>query len=261
MDKLLLLRASVQQMDCLLSLNSMVVGKLKAGVELCLPVHEFIQAGANSLQLISLATSNGAACTGRATKDCDFQVSLEIRKDRGPLSLVQGTVLYQVGGSVARGDYLKDALLLDVSLDLPLAFPRWRFLDVLHTETSAADITKVEAFLLDLIRNLQAARLPEVLRIFSARNREVAAAYHLDVQQASSDFHKYLDDTCTGSSICESTLDAGNWRFHAVGKAAVYAVLNRDFNPLLQFHFPDTGRRLLVPMHLGVLGDEVFVLR
>ncbi len=54
MDKTLLLRASVQGQNALLTLNGMVLGKLQNGRELVLPIHEYVQSGENRIQVILL---------------------------------------------------------------------------------------------------------------------------------------------------------------------------------------------------------------
>jgi len=112
MDKTLLLRASVQGQNALLTLNGMVLGKLQNGRELVLPIHEYVQSGENRIQVILLP---GASMQGTSlnpdhallTQNCSTTVWVELQKDRGPDVLVQPRVLFELKTAFQRGQRLR----------------------------------------------------------------------------------------------------------------------------------------------------------
>ena len=146
MDKTLLIRACVTGSDALLCLNGMVLCKLISGQEMRLPVHEFIQSGENRIQVILL---------GSVLNDTHSRVCVELQKDRGADVLVQPQVLYEFEESLLRGERLEKNRLIDVCVDLPVSFPKWRYLDVMQASSDGQDLQKIQDFILQLLRLMQ----------------------------------------------------------------------------------------------------------
>jgi hypothetical protein len=266
MDKTLLLRASVQGQDAVLSLNGMVLSKLNDGQELLLPIHEYVQSGENRIQVTVLpsapkleASSN--ADHARASTDCGATVSVELQKDRGPDVLVQPHVLFELNASFQRGQRVIKNRLLDSTLDLPVSFPRWRYLDILPSTGGANDSILIEDFLLNLLALFKSANASALLPFFTIRNRELAAAYGLDPQRVHGDFAAHVKQLCTHAEFLESTLDPQWWNVRCIRQSPVHALLGKNHEPLLQWKCSLTGALLQLPMHVAVLGGEVFVLR
>lgn len=261
MDKSLLLRACVQGQDALLMLNGMVLGKLTAGQELRLPVHEYIQSGENRIQVEAVSTAVQTRTTQLSACNVDAQVLVEIQKDRGPGSFVNANVLFRLQGSVLRGQRFNKNRVLDARVDLPVSFPRWRYLDVMQSPADADDQERVQDFLLNLLTLFQGQKVSALLPYFSVRNREVAAAYGLDLQQVHSTFAGHLEQMCTHCTLSDNALDPTQWLVRPVRQSSIYALLNSEHQPLLQFNANQGGMLHQWPMHVGVLGSEVFVLR
>lgn len=261
MDKSLLLRASVQGRDALLMLNGMVLGKLSMGQELQLPVHEYIQSGENRIQVEAISPAVQAAVKPLSACDTEAQVLVEIQKDRGPSSFVNANVLFRLQGSVRRGQRFNKNRVLDMRVDLPVSFPRWRYLDVMQSPADADDQERIQDFLLNLIALFQAQKVSALLPYFSVRNREVAAAYGLDLQQVHSNFASHLEQICIHHTLNDATLDPAQWLIRPVRQSSIYVLLNLEHQPLLEFKANQGGALHQWPMHVGVLGSEVFVLR
>ncbi|WP_334118777.1 hypothetical protein [Limnobacter sp.] len=261
MDKSLLLRASVKGQDALLMLNGMVLGKLTVGQELRLPVHEYIQSGENRIQVeaISSTAQNGAKPLSAC--NVDAQVLVEIQKDRGPGSFVNANVLFRLQGSVLRGQRFNKNRVLDTRVDLPVSFPRWRYLDVMQSPADSDDQERIQDFLLKMLTLFQGQKVSALLPYFSVRNREVATAYGLDLQQVHSTFASHLEQMCTHCTLNDKALDPAQWLVRPVRQSSIYALLNPEHQPLLQFNANQSGTLHKWPMHVGVLGSEVFVLR
>lgn len=261
MDRTLLLRACVYGQDALLTLNGMVLAKLHQGRELLLPIHEYVQSGQNRIQVISLSGALENSPSPLLLQDCHASVWVELQKDRGPDLLVQPRVLFELNSSFKQGQRLKKNRLLDSMVDLPVSFPRWRYLDVLPSSRSTNDATLIEDFLVRLLAQFKTGRVSELLPFFTIRNRELAMAYGLDPQIAHADFTSHLKHLCIHSEMLESTADPQNWRIQCVRNSPVHAVLGKNHEPLLQWKCSLSGATFQLPMHVGVLGGEVFVLR
>jgi len=261
MDKTLLVRACVQGLDALLTLNGMVLCKLIAGLEIRIPVHEFIQSGDNRVQVLALGEQGLLSCNELTPVDCAVHVVVELQKDRGPESLVQAHVLFSLAEQIKKGQRLKKARMLDVSVNLPVSFLRWRFFDVLQAGAEESDFIRIQDFVLGLTGQIQARKTSALLPYFSVRNQEVASAYGLDLQEVHKVFSSRVNLLCSTFSLSDSVLDSGAWLFHRVRHSSVYALLNAQHLPLLQFESGENMTRHQWPMHVGVLGGEVFVLR
>lgn len=261
MDKTLLIRACAQGQDALLSLNGMVLCKLNAGQEVRLPVHEFIQSGDNRVQVLALGEQGIQPDSTLTPVDCSVRVSVELQKDRGVESLVQAHVLFALDESFKKGQRLKKGRMLDVNMNLPVYFNRWRYFDVLQSGSDETDCVHIQDFVLRLAGLFQARQVAMLLPYFSVRNQEVASAYGLDMQQAHAAFSSRLNLLCSAFTLSEESLDSSTWLFHKVRHSSVYALLNTRHQPLFQFDSSEQKISQQWPMHVGVLGGEVFVLR
>lgn len=261
MDKTLLLRAVVWGQDALLALNGMVLKMLKAGQEVRMPVHEFIQAGENRIQVFTLEKLPADDTSILVNSNCSVQVWVELLKDRGSATQVEPHILYALKESFKRGQRLHKARMLDVQLDLPVSFPRWRYLDVLQSTPTENDRLKIQDFVLNMQSLFRGKKVAALMPYFTHRNREIAAAYGLDLQQTHSSFTAHLNRLCMNGTLEDFTLDPQAWFFHPVRHSAVYALLNTQHQPLFQFQCADDHTTTQLPMHVGVLGGEVFVLR
>ncbi|MCR2747159.1 hypothetical protein [Limnobacter parvus] len=261
MDKTLLLRAIALGQDALLALNGMILGKLNAGQEVRMPVHEFIQAGENRLQVFSLEELPDGEGSVLAKSDCSVQVWVELQKDRGSATQVEPHILFALEESFNRGQRIHKARMLDVQLDLPVSFPRWRYLDVLQSTPTESDRIKIQDFVLNMQGLFRGRKVSALSPYFTHRNREIATAYGLDLQQAHSNFTKYLNQLCMNSTLEDSMQDPQAWLFYTVRNSAVYALLNMQHQALFQFQCVEDNTTIHLPMHVGVLGGEVFVLR
>jgi hypothetical protein len=261
MDKTLLLRALVSGQDALLLLNGMILAKLEASQETRLPVHEFIQTGENRIEVLALETRSANNTSVLASANCSAQVWVELHKDRGPATQVEPHLLFVFEESHKRGQRLPKSRMLDVKVDLPVSFPRWRYLDVLQSLQAEKDLLNVQDFLLHILGLFQKKNASALSPYFTHRNREIASAYNLDLQQCHSTFTAFLNHLCTGCALEESALDPQGWHFRPVRNSAVYALLNQQHKPLFQFRCNQEQTSIHLPMHVGVLGGEVFVLR
>lgn len=261
MDKSLLLRALVLGQDALLALNGMILGKLKAGQEVRMPVHEFIQAGENRIQVLNLEELPAGEDSVLAQSDCSVHVWVELQKDRGPATQVEPHALFALEESFKRGQRMRKARMLDAKLDLPVSFPRWRYLDVLQSTPTETDRATVQDFVLNMQNLFRGKKVSALLPYFTHRNREIASAYGLDLQLTHSSFTGYLNQLCMTCTMQESMLDPQSWFFYPVRNSAVYALLNKQYESLFQFKCQQDHSTIHLPMHVGVLGGDVFVLR
>ena len=252
MDKTLLIRATSHGSDALLCINGMVLCKLSAGQESRLPIHEFIKSGENRIQLILLSG---------VSINIHGRLCVELQKDRGADVLVQPQTLYEFEHCISRGERLTNNRLIDVRVDLPVSFPKWRYLDVIQARGDEQDLQKIQDFIVHLLRLFQEKKISLLLPYFSVRNKEIAIAYGLDIQQVHRDFQIHLQQVTEQCVLPDEVWDPQSWCLPPVGGAAVYALLNNQYQSLLQFHMNNDSTVFQLPLHVGVLGGEVFVLR
>lgn len=257
MDKALTIRARVRGQNALLTLNGLVLCRLADGLEYKLAVHEFLQAGENRIQIIALSANQ----QGLLIHDCAFELHVELQKYRGPSVWVQPQVLFSFDDSFVRGQRLKKGRVLDTIVDLPVSFPRWRCFDVLQASADADDTLRIQDFVTQTFDLLRVGKVSALSPWFSVRNRELASAYGLELQLVHQRFCDYLSNLCRHHALSETAQNPEAWYFHRVRQSPVYALLNTQHQPLLQFQSTQNSDLLELPLHVGVLGGEVFVLR
>lgn len=260
MDKTLFMSVGVQGMDCWLRVNQLTLCLVKSGRDLRLPVHEFIQQGANRIELWPVQSSASGLHLFKAAFSA--RVQLELVKDRGPGQLVQAVPISGFKVDIQPGELRSlSAPVLDEQVDLPVQFPRWRFLDLQGEPNVQTDQVRIVRFIHQLSGLFAAGQVDALLPWFSHRNRELMLAYNLDVQDAFEQFRNHLKWLCTECELVADALDPELWQLKCSPRAPIYSLFSTDGTSVLQFLHAESRRRFQLPVHVAVLNDDVFVVR
>lgn len=255
MDKTLTLRAHVAGADAMLCLNRLPLVRVRDGQEVKLAVHEYLMAGDNQIELQSLAKQAMCAHAIHA------HLNIEIQKDRGSKVITTPTVLHTVERVVQPRERLPQQRILNAMVNLPVKFPRWRFLDLLDSLAEENDRPRLEDFVSDLLRSIEKKRIVDITPLFISRNKELALAYGLDASALHRAFCDSLLSNVESGSLAAGCSDPEQWQFRRVGQSSMYALLNQEHEPLLQFHEPESNTVHRWPMLVAVLTGDVFVIR
>lgn len=260
MDKTLFMCVDVQGMDCWVSVNQLTLALVKSGSNLRLPIHEFIQQGANRLELWPSQTNGQALHLFKTAFSAHLR--LELVKDRGPGQWVQATPVTGLKVEIQQGELRKTNVpLMDERVDLPVQFPRWRFLDLQGEPGLDEDHSRIVRFVHQLSGLFRSAQVDALLPWFSHRNRELMLAYNLDVQEGLDQFRNHLKRLCTECELVTDALDPESWQVKGSPHAPIYSVFAAGGQSVFQFLHSETRRRFQLPLHVAVLNGDVFVVR
>lgn len=112
------------------SLNGMSLARMSTpGGSTTLPVHEYLLRGVNRL---ALRVDPGSVAQAEASTPIDAVLELRLASIGDTAAAPSGDTSGGVGDRVlARADWTRQATFdIDVDVTLPIAFPRWRWLDV-----------------------------------------------------------------------------------------------------------------------------------
>jgi len=134
MDRLLVLRLRSSGIPAEALLNGIALARTpRGGGDVCVPVHEFVVAGANRLELVvdpppPMAGAPGPAPTigdGAARADA----ALLLPRVGHLAADTTARMLGQVAWASPEGELVRPPVVLHEELDIPVRFPRWRWLD------------------------------------------------------------------------------------------------------------------------------------
>lgn len=248
--------------------NGVPVLRLPAGAgSQCVTVHEYLQAGSNRLTLVVRPpTVPSAAATPQPRlleRDSAAQARLLLLRAGKSLHDGNARVLGEVAWTAAEGSSYEAPATLEQSLDLPVAFPRWRWLDAPLLQPGPTERGLVLAFLqrmaFDLARGnpdawLAAARLKfdELALAYQSTEAQIVTSLRAQVQQLWQD--KAL------ATLLPPTAETLVLRPIAGGR--LMECLNPMGGPVLATqNDPTTLRNQAWPLRLTLIEGKVYILR
>lgn len=196
MDRLMLLQ--LESAGCAVEalVNGLPVAALPAaGGRACLAVHEYIVAGRNRLGLRA-----GLPATGLAA-GTQPRVAVGATWARAKLVLARAgqsagdpaaRVLGSVDWAVEEGQAYEAPVSRELELDLPVSFPRWRWLDAPPVPINPVTQRQIVEFLQGLAVELGRGNPEPLLAAARLRFEEIALAYQTSAADAMQRFRAHL---------------------------------------------------------------------
>lgn len=206
MDRLLVLRLRSKGVAAEALLNGLPLARTpKNGGDCCVPVHEFVIAGANKLELVigPPPLAPGAPAPAPVVGDGDARADAALLLPRvGQLASEHAArLLGQVSWASVDGEVYRPPLRLSQEFDIPVRFPRWRWLDA--PPIAAADDLRgpVATFLQDVAIALSRGDPEHLIVAAKLRFEELALAYQ---RPAADDLARWRArcSCCTPRSRC-----------------------------------------------------------
>lgn len=182
MDRLLVLRLRSQGATAEAWLNGLPLARTpKGGGDCCVPVHEFVVAGANRLELVVEPPPIGAPGSAPAP-----QIGGGLARADAALLLPRigqlaadhaSRLLGQVSWASPEGEVYRPPVRLAQELDIPVRFPRWRWLDAPVIADADALRGPAATFLQDIAIALSRGDPEHMVVTAKLRFEEIALAY------------------------------------------------------------------------------------
>ena len=184
MDRLLVLRLRAQGVSAEAWLNGLPLARTpRGGGDCCVPVHEFVIAGDNRLELVvdppSVVGAAGGAASAAAYGDGAARADASLLLPRvGQVASDQtARVLGQVAWASPDGEVYRPPVRLVQELDIPVRFPRWRWLDAPPVADAEGLRGAAATYLQDVAIALSRGDAEHLIVAAKLRFEELALAY------------------------------------------------------------------------------------
>jgi hypothetical protein len=267
-ERLLVLKLDAVECEAEACLNGMPIARAHAGQpRVVLPVHEYTLSGANRLELVvwphpaalppgEVPASQPLVATGRASA----HARLLLPRIDNVADESSARTLAQLDWTPDAGTRFAAPITLQQDVQLPVSFPRWRWLEAPPVADLQALLPLARDYVQSLATSLAAGDAEPYLAAVRLRIEECAAAYQEDPREATDRLRRHL----------RGAFDAGrlqNWQpldslaLRLVAGNRLVECLSPEGTPALCTETDDDGRTLALPLRMAFVENRFYVLR
>ena len=267
MERLLVLRLESVGVIAEASLNGVPLARSGAGLRaLTVPIHEYTLAGANLLELvIQPPPPDQPAATVPLLSDGQSGASLRLLLPRiGQLAHPENArTLAQIDWAPAAGVVTDTPHTISQTVELPIAFPRWRWFDAPAAADVAELMPKVLVFLQGLALGLARGDPEPLVQAARLRFEELAQAYQRSVADDVGRFRVHVQQLHARSPLLPVMPKTGGLRLRSLAGGRLLECLDPDGQPVLQSPLAaqNGGGQVSWPLRLAVIEGRFYVLR
>ena len=265
MERLLVLRLECQGCHAEAWLNGLPLARAGGAQTVAtLPVHEYAMAGQNDLQLLVHPPAPGAADAPPEPRLSDGQAWASLR-----LLLPRvGSIAHPASArTVAQLDWAPPAdevyeapASVRKAVDLPIAFPRWRWLDAPLIAATPGLQREVAAYLLDIALGLARGNPEPLILASRLRLEELAAAYQRPLTDDVARLRQQVQALHAQQALKPELPAAGKLLLRPVAGGRLIECLTPDGLPVLRSPVADGGLQAW-PLRLAAVEGRFYVLR
>ena len=264
MERLLVLRLESVGCTAEAVLNGVPLVRVGAGRSVAtLPVHEFTLAGANEVELVVNPGLPGAVPAPEPLlSDGQIGASLRLLLPRvgGVAHPASARTLAQIDWAPADGELVELPLTLRKSVDLPIAFPRWRWLDAPLIDETPTLKKDVAAYLLEIAVGLTKGNPEPLIQAARLRFEELAQAYQRNLADDVGRLRVHVQQLHAAQPLKPALPVAAKLLLRPVAAGRLLECLAPDGEPLLRSAVAGGGR-IQWPLRVAAVEGRFYVLR
>lgn len=265
MERLLVLRLQSVGVDAEAWLNGVPLARTAAGAPaLTLAIHEYTLAGANDLALVIGPPSPGGpeAVPQPLLSDGQRGASLRLLLPRAGQAAhpENARTLAQIDWAPLAGEVSEVPATLRETVDLPIAFPRWRWFDAPPVADVAGLVPQAAAFVWTLALGLARGDPEPFVQAARLRFEELAAAYQRPVADDVGRFRACIQQWHAKAPLKPTLPKAETLRLRPLAGGRLLECLDDAGVPALQSPLAD-GARARWPLRLAVIEGRFYVMR
>ena len=272
MDRQVMLRLEAVGCQAEALFNGVPLGRVGASTEadaataqtvLTLPVNEFTLMGSNELELRVFPGAPGAAAPPEPRlSDGRSGASLQLLLPRmaGVAHPANARSLAQIDWALVADEVYEAPLSLRKSVELPIAFPRWRWLDAPIVADSAALKNDIARFLLEIAVGLIKGNPEPLIQASRLRLEELALAYERPLADDVARLRSQVQVWHAAQPLKPMLPAPGNLLLRPVAGGRLLECLAPDGLPMLRSPLAGGGQ-VAWPMRLAVVEGRFYVLR
>lgn len=247
-------------------LNGIPVAQTAAtGGEVTLPVHEFTLTGANRLELVAPAGVPGQPNEAQPRTAIEPTWArlrlLLVRQGRSPMD-DNARQLAEIEWAAPRERGFEAPVTTAREVELPINFPRWKWLDAPVIEVNAGVRRSILEFLQQLAVDLGLGRPDSLIAAAKLRFDELALAYQITPAQAVQRFRDQIQQRFEAKALTVKPPLAEGLVLRPILEGRMLEALNPLGQPVLRTQ--NTGAPAgdcAWPMRLAVVEGRIYVLR
>jgi len=227
-------------------------------------VHEAALAGANRLELVigpDDGTLAAAALLETAPHPMAAQVHLLLPRVNSWIDEAQARTLARLDWSCAAGEPLKLPVRRLMDADLPIRFPRWRWLDAPVAHVTPGLAREVHDFVAGLARDLARGQTESFMAATRLRTEELATAYQRSPETEALRLRDWLDQMYASSCLVWQPLAPEELQLRPLAGGRLLECLGSGGRAALTTVPDKSGNTLALPLKLSVVEGAFYVLR
>ncbi|MFN0184891.1 MAG: hypothetical protein ACKVQR_13845 [Aquabacterium sp.] len=266
MERLLTLHLTSEGCAAEALLNGIPVASTsRAGGECLLPVHEFTLTGANRLDLTAACVTPGQEslpqpCTAVKPTWARLRLLL-VRQGRSPMD-DNARQLAEISWAAPRDKSFEAPVTLTSEVELPINFPRWKWLDAPPISFNPGTRRLVVEFLQQMALDLSLGRPDGLIAAAKLRFDELALAYQMTPAQAVQRFRDHLQARFEAKALNVLPPAADEVVLRPILDGHMIEALSPAGTPVLRTqNTPPPHGECTWPMRLAVVEGRIYVLR
>lgn len=266
MERLLMLEMRAAGCSAQARLNDVPVALAEAasGGSGALPVHEYVARGPNRVSLWIDPPAPGAeAQPAQRTADGSASAVLRMALLRAGQSMSSPGVqlLASLSWAPAQGDRYEVPLRLDKDIELPVNFPRWRFMDAPVVERTPELCAKAARLVARIADEFQQGRADTYRSTARLRFEELAAAYQREPSAEAARFAQHLAALAQAGSVVIEAPGPKDLVLEPCANGRLLECLRPDGLPALRAAPAGALAAAQWPLRLAAVEGELYVLR
>ena len=266
MERLMVMRLHAQGVAVEARINDIPLGRIgpKGGV-MCLPVHEYLLEGENELSLVIAPRPPG---TGRKSQIPAFaeqavgaRMLLLLPRMGQPADESQARTVAEVAWAAPEGDVYDTPLVTSQGVELPVKFPRWRWLDAPMIDDVEAHRALVAAFLQSIVVDLLKGEVESYLTASRLRLEELALAYQQPVATVTAKLRARLQLLHATKALKLSIPTPANLVLNRCAGRRLLECMTNDGKPILATAPGTDASACAWPVRLAVANGRCHILR
>lgn len=264
MERLLVLRLESAGVGAEAVLNGVPLGRVAAGrPALTLPVHEYTLAGSNQLELVVEPPPPGTQVppqprVGDGASWATLRLLLPRIGQRAHPEFAR--TLAQIDWAAPAGDVVEVPARVARTIELPINFPRWRWLDVPPAEEPAELLGAAVKFLQGIALGLARGDAEPFVQAARLRFEELAEAYQRPLAEEVARFRAAIARWHAAQPLQPALPSTETLRLHPVAGGRLLECLAPNGEPALASALPGGGR-VAWPLRLAAIEGRLYVLR
>lgn len=263
MERLMLIKLVGQGCTAEAWVNGLPMARISPQApEAVVPAHEAALTGVNRLELVVGPESGGSAAAALpAPHAMAAQLHLLLPRLGTTVDETQARTLARIDWACAAGDPAVLPARQVQEPDLPIRFPRWRWLDAPVAPVTPALRVQAHAFVSGLARDLARGQTESFMSATRLRTEELALAYQRSPDSESARLKEWLEQMYAVSRLVWQPLAPEEMQLRPLAGGRLLECLGADGRAALTTVPDKAGNTLALPVRLSVVEGRFYVLR